>query len=119
MSGVVLDIYSSLSLLLLLLNVHFLIMHKIGTKIGTRNKRYNTFKSNTLVKFNCQIFSCFQSVYSVCVGFVDNLLNRPTNGVTVRKSAFEKMRPKKSYFSSDWEYVKYHSKLLQENSCNS
>jgi hypothetical protein len=36
------------------------------------------------------------------------LLNRPTDGATVRvrKSAFEKVRPKKSYFLPAWEYVK-------------
>jgi hypothetical protein len=42
------------------------------------------------------------------VGFVVNLLNRPTDGATVHalKSASEKVRPKKSYFLSTWEYVK-------------
>jgi hypothetical protein len=48
------------------MNVHFLliiIMHQICN----RHKRYNTFsgKQNTLVKFNCQIFIYFQSVYWV------------------------------------------------------
>jgi hypothetical protein len=73
MSGGVLHIYSSLSLLYYTflhhalaidyMNVDFLVMYQIST----RNKRYHTFsdKLNTLVKLNCQIFICFQSVYSV------------------------------------------------------
>jgi hypothetical protein len=51
------------------------------------------------------------------LGFVVNLLNRPTDRATVHgqksaskkvrpKKASEKVRPKKSYFSSAWEYVK-------------
>jgi hypothetical protein len=42
------------------------------------------------------------------VAFVVNLLNSPTDGATVsvRKSVYKKVRPKKSYFSSPWEYVK-------------
>jgi hypothetical protein len=42
------------------------------------------------------------------VGVVINLLNRPTDGATVhgQKSVSENVRPKKSYFSSAWEYVK-------------
>jgi hypothetical protein len=74
MSGrVLVDIYSSLSLLYYTflhhalaidyMNVDFHVMHQIST----RNKRYHIFsdKLNTLVKFNRQIFICFQSVYSV------------------------------------------------------
>jgi hypothetical protein len=61
------------------------------------------------------------------VGFVVNLLNRPTDGATVnvrkvrpkkcvRKSGYEKVRPKKSYFPSAWEYVKQAFSLrVQKN----
>jgi hypothetical protein len=48
------------------------------------------------------MFICFQSVYSVLVGFVLSLLNRPTDP----RSMIRKVRPKKSYFLSAWEYVK-------------
>jgi hypothetical protein len=42
------------------------------------------------------------------IGFVVNLLNRPTEGATVHvlKSTYEKVRPKKSYFLSASENVK-------------
>jgi hypothetical protein len=61
---------------------------------------------------NLCFFRKFIHLFSVgllgFVGFVVNLLNRPTDGATVRvlKSACEKVRPKKSYFLSEWEYVK-------------
>jgi hypothetical protein len=41
----------------------------------------------------------------IFVGFIANLVNRPIE-VRVRKSASEKVRPKKSYFSSACEYEK-------------
>jgi hypothetical protein len=53
------------------------------------------------------------------VGFIANLLNRPTASEKmrpkkcVRKNASEKVRPKKSYFSSASVFVKGASKYLK------
>jgi hypothetical protein len=58
----------------------------------------------------CKNLRFFQKIYSFVfiglldfVDFVVNLLNRATDGATVRvlKSAFEKVRPKMSYFLSE------------------
>jgi hypothetical protein len=65
------------------MNVHFLIMHKISI----RNKRHWL---NLTVKYSLVDLLGF-------VGFVVNLLNRPTDGATVHalKGAFEKVHTKK------------------------
>jgi hypothetical protein len=88
MSGGVLDIYSSLSLLYYTflhhalatdyMNLDFVIMYQIST----RNKRYNTFSDKLNTSGGLLGFA----------GFVVNLLNRPTDGTTVQgqKSATEK-----------------------------
>jgi hypothetical protein len=57
------NVFITLDVAVDFMNVQFLIMHQIST----RDKRYNTFSGglNTLVKFNCKIFICFQSDYSL------------------------------------------------------
>jgi hypothetical protein len=61
MSGGVLDIYSSLSLLLFLLNVNFLIMHQIDTRNTLLNK---ILWLNLTVKYSV-VFSLFTRFVSV------------------------------------------------------